>query len=204
MKPVQPTYLSVVIATYRAAEDCTSPLIVTGFGMLEIGKLGRDGWSFALNASVLDSLDDEVALLTRFADVLPMPAFLLGEHIEKGIFAPLLEATDRLPPLLGAYLGMRVARLRRALPVDVALGSARRSAPLHYAEPIPDTPPFAIKIDAGRIVDPNDARACLEAHAIDNWLRFLRYPGTARLSTPRRSTAAVATLTWAASRGLKL
>ena len=199
MKSVHPTYLSLVVATHREPQDCAAPLVVTGFAMLEICKLGRDGWSFALNASVVDSLDDEVALLTRLADSLPMPGFLVGEHIEGATFAPLLQAADRLPPPVGAYLGMRVARLRQAMAIDVALGSARRTAPLRYAESMPDTRPFAIKLDAKRIVDPNDARACLEACAIANWLRFLRCPGI-----PRLTTASIATLTWAASRGLKL
>jgi hypothetical protein len=199
MKPIHPTYLSLVLATHRELGDCTAPLIVTGFGILKIYKLGRDGWSFALNASVADSLDDETALLTRLADALSMPTFLVGEQIEGAIFAPLLQAADRLPLPAGAYLGLRVARLRLALPVDVTLGSARRTAPLPYAEPTPDAPPVTINVDAGQIVDPNNARACLEAHAIDNWLRFLRCTGT-----PRLSTANIATLTWAASRGLKL
>jgi hypothetical protein len=199
MKSVHPTYLSLVLATHREVEDSATPLIVTGFGMLEIYKLGRDIWSFASNASVVDSLDDQAALMTRLADTLPMPAFLIGEHIEKVIFAPLLQAADRLPPPVGAYLGMRVARLRLALPVDVALGSARRTAPLPYAEPTPDAPPVTINVDARRVVDPNNARARLEACAIDNWLRFLRCPGI-----PRLNIASIATLTCAASRGLKL
>jgi hypothetical protein len=199
MKQTHPTYLSLVIATHREADDCTAPTIVTGFGMFKVHKLDRDYWRFSLSASVADTLGDEAALLTRMADTLPQPDFLVGGHIERCLFAPLLQAVDRIPPPVGAYLGMRVARLRLALPVDVALGWARRSATLPYAEPAPITPPIAVELVAGKIVNQDDAVARLEARAIDNWLRFLRQPGS-----PRVNTAMVPTLTWAAAQGWKI
>jgi hypothetical protein len=198
MKQVHPTYLSLVIATHREAEDCTAPLVVTGFGMFSVRKLDPDDWRFSLNASVVEATADEAALLIRLADALPMPEFLIGAHIEQRLFVPLIEAADRLPPPTGAYLGLRVARLRRALPVDVALGSGRRSAPLPYAEPTPLNPPIAVTIVEGKSVDRDDARARLEARALDNWLHFLRRPGS-----PRTNVAGVATLTWMASQGWK-
>lgn len=199
MEQIHPTYLSLVISTHCEAEDYAAPVVVTGFGMFSVGKLDRDDWRFTLNASVVDTIDDEAALLTAMADQLPMPEFLVGEHIEQHLFAPLLQAADRLTAPDGAYLGMRVARLRRALPVDVALGSARRSTPLPYAVPMPVTPPVFIELIAGKVIDPDAARAQLEARAIDTWLRFLRRPGSALVSR-----AGAATLTWAASRGWKI
>ena len=147
MKQVHPTYLSLVVATHRDANDSTAPAIITGFGMFNVCKLDRDGWRFSLNASVADTIDDEAALLTRLADTMPQPDLLVGEHIESRIFAPLLQTADRIPPPVGAFLGMRVARLRLALPIDVALGWARRSAPLPYAEPALTTPAVTVGVD---------------------------------------------------------
>ena len=199
MQQVHPSYLSFVIATHREADDCTAPIIVIGFGMFNVRKLDRDDWRFSLSASVADTTDDEAALLTRMADALPQPDFLVGEHVETHLFAPLLQAVDRIPPPVGPYLRLRVARLRLALPVDVALGSARHSAPLPYAEPMPTPSPIAVELVAPNIINRDNAIARLEAHAIGNWLRFLRRPGT-----PHVNVAMVPTLTWAASRGWKI
>jgi hypothetical protein len=73
MKQVHPTYLSLVIATHREAEDCTAPPVVTGFGMFSVRKLDPDDWRFSLNASVVEATADEAALLIRLADALPIP-----------------------------------------------------------------------------------------------------------------------------------
>ena len=167
--------------------------------MFTARKLDRDDWRFSLRASVVDTIDDDADLLTRMADQLPQPDFLVGEHIERFVFAPLLQAADRIPPPVGAYLRMRVARLRLALPVDVGLGWARRNAPLPYAEPAPITPPVTVELMAGEIVNRDDAVARLEARVIDTWLRFLRCSGT-----PRVNAAMVPTLTWAAAQGWKI
>jgi hypothetical protein len=199
MKQVHPTYLSLVIATHREAEDCTAPIIVTGFGMFSVRKLDPDDWHFSLNASVAETVDDEAALLISMADALPMPTFLVGEYVEQQLFAPLFQVADRLPPPSGAYVGLRVARLRRALPVDVTLGSAGRNAPLRYAEPDPKIRPVTAKVVEGKIIDRDETRARLEARAIGNWLRFVRCGGT-----PRVNISQAATLTWMASHGWKI
>lgn len=199
MEHVHPTYLSLVIATCRDAEDCAAPTIVVGFGMFSIDKLDRDNWRFKLNAAAIDTLDDEKSLLISLADSLPMPQFLVSEHIEKGLFVPLLQAANRIPPPAGAHLGMRVARLRRALPVDVSLGVTRRRKPLPFADPAPTTPPIMIKVNEGKVVDTDALRARLEARAVHNWLAFL-----GRTGMQRPSISQVATATWMASAGWKV
>jgi hypothetical protein len=158
MTPAHPLYLTLVIATHRDDPEVAEPAIITGFAMLQVYRHSSDTLSFALNAAVTQTLDDEPMLLTRLADMLPMPKFIVAEAIERRIFAPL----DRSNPIVAAHLRHRIARLQTALAVDLSHGATRRTAP-----------PSRIAVTDRKVTDPDRARADLEQCAIDDWVRFV-------------------------------
>ena len=196
-----PSWTTLVLATHHDPSALSEPPIVVGFGVLTVTKRSRDDWSFALAADVADTLGDEPSVLTRLADVLPQPDFLIADQLEARVFNPLELAADRTGPVIAAYLRLRVARLRLALPVDLGAGRVRRSSPLPYAEPPPVTPPVMIAVDGVAIVNPASARADLECRVIGDWLAFRQVPQT-NLRGRVSGTAVVATLTWLTSRSM--
>jgi hypothetical protein len=199
MKTNAPRWTTLVLATHARTTHLVDPPIIIGFGMLTITKPGRNDWSFALNAEIADTLADEPAILTRLADALPQPEFVIADQLEARVFNPLDLAADRGGPVIAAYLRLRVARLRLALPIDLAAGRARRPGPLRYAEPLPVTPPVAIAVDGVAIVDPVGARNDLERRVIADWLAFLQVP-QCHSHACACGTAALATLSWMTAR----
>jgi hypothetical protein len=198
MKMTHPTYMTLVVATHRDNDDPVEPAIITGFGMLEIRKRGVNDWSFALNASVADTVGDEARLLTQLADALPMPKFLIGEAIRARIVTPVEAGADRATPIVAAHIRHRIARLQTAISVDLFLGNARPAAPLPYAEPVQLCPPVSITVVDGKIADPKQARADLEARAVSDWMRFLTGSGSRVVGT-----ASIAMMTWMAAKGFR-
>jgi hypothetical protein len=199
MNMTQPTYLTLAIATHRNNDDPVEPAIVVGFGILEVLKRGPNDWSFASNAAVANTTDDEAALITQLADTLPMPRFLVAEAVDTRILAPLDAAAERANLTVAAHVRHRVARIQTALPVDVSLGMARPPAPLPYAKTPTLSPPVKVLVINGKIVDPARARADLEARAVNDWVRFLTGPGPWQTGT-----ASIATITWMATRGSRI
>ena len=194
-----PCWTTLVLATHLQSSTLPEPPIVVGFGVLTVTKRSRDDWSFALAADVADTLADEPSILTRLADALPQPDFLIADQLEARVFTPLDLAADQASPLIAAYLRLRVARLRLALPVDLAAGRSRLAGPLPHAEPPPVTPPVTIAINGVAIVDTDRVRTDLEHRVIGDWLAFLQV-GQRQPRGRACGTAAVATLTWLSAR----
>jgi hypothetical protein len=164
MHIIQPTYLTVVVATHPAEpEEHFAPTVIA-FGMLAIIKLDSDGWRFCLSSGVANTLDDEERVLTELADALPYPRFLLGDDIEHRISRPVAHAADRASAIVAAHVRQRMARLLSALQVDIALPSG---APMLL------NPAVDVAVYGQTIVDPVAARNALEHAAIARWLQFL-------------------------------
>jgi hypothetical protein len=195
MKTNFPSWTTLVLSTHTRTTDTVDSPIIVGFGMLTVTKTGRDDWSFALNAEVADTLADKPAMLTRLADALPQPDFVIADQLDARVFSPLELAADRAGTVVAAYLRLRVARLCLALPVDLAAGRARRAGPLPYAEPLQLPPPVTIAVDGVAIVDTARARTDLERRVIADWLSFLNVP-QCQPHGPACGTAALATITW--------
>jgi hypothetical protein len=195
MKTNAPSWTTLVLATHARTTDPVDPPIVVGFGLLTVIRRGRDDWSFALNVEVADTLAEEPKILTHLADALPQPDFVISDRLEARVFIPLDLAADRAGAVIAAYLRLRVARLRLALPVDLSAGRARRAGPLPYAEPLHLPPPVTIAVDGVAIVDTARARTDLERRVIADWLSFLNVP-QCQPHGPACGTAALATITW--------
>jgi hypothetical protein len=182
MHIIQPTYLTIVVATHPAEPDEYAAPIIFGFGMFAISKLEADGWRFGLSSGVADTLDDEERVLTELADALPHPRFLLGYDIEHRISRPVAIAADRVSPIVAAHVRQRMARLLSALPVDVALPSGG---------PMSLNPIVDVAVYGQTIVDPVAVRNSLERAAIGLCLRFLGQP-----SPDSCGSSGIATITW--------
>jgi hypothetical protein len=190
----QPSWTTIAVATFRPIEDVAAATHVLGFAMLSATKLARDDWRFSLESEVAASLDDEPALLQQLADVMPHPQFVIGEGLEGEVFAPLVNAADRMVPPLNAWVSHRVARLRSALAVDLA--PPVRRALLPFGERPQVRASLAVAVSGEAIVDRGGVFAELERRVATDWCRFLQLPGAARCGT-----AGIATMTWLAARG---
>ena len=177
-----PSYLTLVVAAVPPSnQECSRPVIM-GLGMLNVTKLAANTWSFDLSSAAVDTCDDELEVLRWTADALPHPNFLIGENLDRDIFTQLAFAADVAPSPLSEFLRLRLARLRLALPIDLAPPS--RAVPLPYDLPLPLSAPLIRSIGDGLVAAARGARADLERRAVDHWCRFLGF------RSPRRSALA--------------
>ena len=188
-----PSWTTIAVATYRPAKKYALNHVV-GYAMLTASRLARDNWLFSMLSEVAATLDGEAALLKGIADAMPYPRFVIGEGLEGQVFAPLVDAADRMASPLNAWLHHRVARLRGALAVDLA--PPLRRAPLPFAEQAKVRPSLAVAVSVDDVVDVGGVRAELERRVVTDWHRFLQLPAASRCGT-----AGIATATWLAARG---
>jgi hypothetical protein len=183
MTHTQPSYAMLAVAPYPSTPKCAEPAIVTGFSLLHIIKLSAGDFRFALHIEAANTLSDEPRLSTQFGDILPHPTFWIGSEITAHVLTPLQRAADRQPPVIGAHLRQRLARLEPAMAVSIAVPKQR----------------IVDGMIGNAIADNDVARHNLEQCAIDDWMCFL-LPRTAAKRQPAIGFASIATLMWLAAR----